>query len=215
MQVRSGLPLALGVVLSALYIALGVAAAMHYPHPFSPLHDWLSDLGNRRLNPHGALFYRIGSALGGITMIAFFASLAIWRSSKTVQSVALTAMQLLGALAGAAFIMTAIYPADLWSIHDAWSKVVFLSFSAALVVSLFAFPIRRQRHPALIAITAFCWLSVLADGVAETHWLEWTSVGGFLAYLIVFGLAMARTSKVPVHNERASRHRPSPGGVKS
>lgn len=41
--------------------------------------NWLSDLGDRSLNPDGAVFYRLGCAFAGVLMAALFLSLTPWR----------------------------------------------------------------------------------------------------------------------------------------
>lgn len=43
------------------YITCAILAFIHYPLPYSPWKNWLSDLGNKTLNPSGANFYNIRS----------------------------------------------------------------------------------------------------------------------------------------------------------
>jgi hypothetical membrane protein len=187
-RLRANPPLALGLSLAAVYLVLAGIAAMHYPHPYWPLREWLSDLGNRRVNPDGAVFYRIGSAAGGLGTIGFFAGLTVRHGAATTLKPALVTMQLLGALAGVAFIMTGVYPADMWPIHFAWSTVVFLSFGLSLIVSLFVFPNPRRSYRALTPLAIFCSLCVVAGEFVRISWLEWVTLGGFLAYVGVFGI---------------------------
>ena len=190
---RSSWPLAFAGALCVVYLGLAAIAYFHFPGPYNPIDNWLSDLGNRVLNPTGAIYYRAASIAGGVLMGAFFVSLGAWRSGKTVVQAALVAMQLLGMLAGAAFVMTGIYPDDLWRLHDSWAETLFGSFAMSLVVSLIAFPVRRRRYRALMPLAILCWCSVVAGSIYHHPILEWTSLATFLAYLAHFGIILAGT----------------------
>ena len=52
----------LGVILT-IYVTLAVTAALFYPNGFSPLTNTLSQLGNSKSNPTGAIFYNAGVLL--------------------------------------------------------------------------------------------------------------------------------------------------------
>jgi hypothetical membrane protein len=60
---------------ASLYIIFTLISAIYFPAAYSPLTNWLSDLGNPTQNPSGALYYNIGGALTSITLIAFFAAI--------------------------------------------------------------------------------------------------------------------------------------------
>ncbi len=52
------LPAYLGPLAAVVYLLFAVLAYSRYPANFSPQNNnWLSDLGNRNLNPQGADFY--------------------------------------------------------------------------------------------------------------------------------------------------------------
>ena len=46
-----------GIIIFCTFLALSVA---RYPGGFSPLDDWISDLGNTNLNPEGAGIFNTG-----------------------------------------------------------------------------------------------------------------------------------------------------------
>ncbi|HEY4914411.1 MAG TPA: hypothetical protein VIJ91_10910, partial [Candidatus Dormibacteraeota bacterium] len=70
---------AAGVV---VYVVFAVLAFSRYPADFSPMNNnWLSDLGNRNLNPRGADFYVWGCITAGVILGAFFLSLTPWRTT--------------------------------------------------------------------------------------------------------------------------------------
>jgi hypothetical membrane protein len=54
-----------------LYLALSAVSFSFYPSFFSPIGNWLSDLGNNLLNPEGAIFYRLAGILSGAVLLVF------------------------------------------------------------------------------------------------------------------------------------------------
>ncbi len=64
------------------YLAFTLLAFSRYPLPYSPLSNWLSDLGNANLNPSGALFYNIGIVASGGLVLLFFLGLSEWKMGK-------------------------------------------------------------------------------------------------------------------------------------
>ncbi len=51
---------------------------MNFPTSYSPMSNWLSDLGSYQLNPRGAIFYNVGIVVAGISMLPFFLGLSSW-----------------------------------------------------------------------------------------------------------------------------------------
>jgi len=49
-----------GILAVLCYLVFAILAFIRYPLPYSPIRNWLSDLGNVDLNPHGAIYYNIG-----------------------------------------------------------------------------------------------------------------------------------------------------------
>ena len=48
------------LVAVSLYILFTAISFFYYPTAYSPLTNWLSDLGNPLQNPSGAIYYKIG-----------------------------------------------------------------------------------------------------------------------------------------------------------
>ncbi len=61
------------------YLTFALLAFAQYPLPYSPMSNWLSDLGNAVLNPHGTLFYNIGIVATGVVLLLFFIGLSRWK----------------------------------------------------------------------------------------------------------------------------------------
>jgi hypothetical protein len=62
MRARYPLTTIFGLLSIGAYLSLTVVAFAYYPASFSPGANWLSDLGDRLLNPQGAAYYR-GAAI--------------------------------------------------------------------------------------------------------------------------------------------------------
>jgi hypothetical membrane protein len=179
---------------AGVYLLGAAVAYRSFPHEFSPWNNnWLSDLGNRVLNPAGAWAYRLGCFLAGGLMIALYVSLTAWhRTAPRRQKVLVAASQLLGGTAAIALVMTAAYPEDMFRPHQFWSQILFSAFAGLMFVSAFTF--RSPGQPkAPIILTAFVgYLAITASLLVPTaHWLEWAAVADVLIFTCLLG---ARTS---------------------
>ena len=67
------------------YLAFALLAFSRYPLPYSPMSNWLSDLGNANLNPSGAFFYNIGIVATGGVVLLFFLGLSEWKMEKNLR----------------------------------------------------------------------------------------------------------------------------------
>jgi hypothetical protein len=190
----------LGPVATVVYIAFGALAWLAYPTSFGPTNNnWLSDLGNRNLNPNGADFYVWGCVLLGILSLCFFGGLSVWRrTGSRVQAFLLFFVQLTGALGAISIIMSAVYTEDQFAAHQFWSRLINACFAVALFVSPFAFRRRSERLWPLIAVSVLGYTSIVVRLVfADAHWLEWPSVGFLLIYVwVVASMSNARGPRV-------------------
>jgi len=114
---------ALILIISWIYILISITL---FPGAFSPLNNYVSDLGNYSLNPVGAIIYNIGTIISGCLMVIYFYYLYIFYPEKKRDKNLLTLTRILGFLSGFAIIMVAIYSEDYWMEHVFWSAVVFL-----------------------------------------------------------------------------------------
>src|SRR6266446_76372 len=83
MKRHLSLSFATGLFAIVCYLAFALLAFAHSPLPSSPLNNWLSDLGNPKLNPSGALFYNIGIVATASVLPLFFLGLSAgrWRTT--------------------------------------------------------------------------------------------------------------------------------------
>ena len=88
-----------GILAVLCYLAFAVLAFTQYPMPYSPLRNWLSDLGNVNLNPRGATLYNIGIIAAGLLLLLFFLGLSKWRiQNNQMQTIMLRLTQAFGVL---------------------------------------------------------------------------------------------------------------------
>lgn len=188
----------LAYVAAGCFVSLAVVAGVLDPNPVSPwANSWVSDLGNRRLNPDGAVFYRAGCCLGGALLLAMCAGLRVWRARcPGVRLRLVTYGQLLGTLISVALVMTAVFPEDDGTLHLWWAVVLFLATAALLSISVFVVGRdggSRTRLWAtvgvgLTAITSFLCFS-------REHWIEWVVVADQLLFLALLGSRTAALSR--------------------
>ena len=149
-----------GVVAIVSYVPFLIAARLSYPTPFSPFTNWLSDLGNPKVNPSGAPFYNAGAVVVAVILIFFFLGLYRWQATATARKwrILLRVAQGAGILASAALIMTSIFTiGEVPLTHWFWATICFFSIG---VFQLFS-AISLVKHPSVIKpIAGFGFASV-------------------------------------------------------
>jgi len=203
MKLRFPINLFSAIFCSAVYVAFATLAYSQYPLSFSPVHNWLSDLGNRVDNPQGANIYNIGIILTAIFLAIWFtAGLNQWRlEHHTAQRILLTISQVGGILAAISLIMSALYPINLMQIHSFWSKMHFMMFGIG-----FGFSVAALRYHPLIPKadlylgTSAALLPTFMLIYGNAYWMEWVAVGTFIIYILSIGkasLALTNQLKPP------------------
>src|SRR5574339_399625 len=174
------------------YIVFAILAYVQYPVSFSPIHNWLSDLGNTINNPQGAIFYNVGVVTSALFLAIWFtAGLSQWKlQHKTTHQRLLLISQIAGILAAIAMIMSAIYPINGFQIHAFWSKIHFMMFGMG-----FGFSVAALRyHPLLPKVNLYVGataavLPTLMLIFGNSYWLEWAAVGCMIVYMLLIGKA--------------------------
>jgi hypothetical protein len=201
---RKNQPVALlaGVAAVAIYLIFTAIALSNYPEAYSPLTNWLSDLGNPIANPSGAVFYNLGCILTSVILFAFFISANVWNIGDKKIRIFLTIAQIAGILSSIALIITALFPlGPHTAIHSLSGKIhiifigFFLTFSATVLL----------KHNASIKWFAyFGFLSAAVNFVYgaflnSVFFAEWLAIGMF----IIYTLMIAFNSRL-LSNEKAS-----------
>jgi len=177
------------------YVTFTTLAIVHYPLPFSPLNNWLSDLGNVAASPTGAPFYNAGIIASGILLLIFFLAISEWKLAQNkIQKIMVGLTQGFGAAGAAAMIMSAIYPINIPDPHSFWSAALDIGIGTG-----FAFSVAALRyHPTVprwsLALGVLTALTDIAFAVFSNKLfiLEWITISLFLVYVIVLGVISKR-----------------------
>jgi hypothetical membrane protein len=183
-----------GIVVVVAYCVFTFTSWALYPTSYSPVTNWLSDLGNSTYNPTGAILYNVGCVLTGIALFPFFFGLNKWYTDETWRKIMLVVTQVIGALAAFSLIMVGVFSEDLLAQHHFWSAAFFFLNLLVLVllgVSLFT-------HPSYIKPIAFYGFIVAAINLVfilaySTPIFEWFTVFTALGYVALLVYNMFRT----------------------
>jgi hypothetical protein len=185
-----GLPVASisGIAAVAVYLIFTSISFLKYPSSYSPLTNWLSDLGNPLANPSGAVFYRLGCTLAGAALVVFYVKLNMWNTRVRRTRALLATAQCAGVFSAVSLIVTAVFPLGTsTAIHSVWSMMLYISLGFFLTFSATALmknPTFRKGFGYYAFATAgvnFAFGAILH----EVFWAEWISVGMFMAYVLM------------------------------
>lgn len=177
------------------YLTLSLLAFVRYPLHYSPLRNWLSDLGDRNVSPSGAFFYNAGIVLTGLCLVLFYLGLSAWKlEGNRPQQVMLLVAQCCGIVGVAAMIMSAMYSIDQPAAHSAWSEVQRIATGTAFAFSVAALRYCPNCPRWLLGLGV---VTVLVNLVVSVFFntsqiLEWPVIGLFLSYVLLLGIVTRR-----------------------
>jgi hypothetical protein len=182
----------LSVVIS--YLVFAVLSLLSFPTSYSPVSNWLSDLGNSQLNPGGAIFYNTGIVLAGISLLIFFLGLSEWTmAGNKKQNIMLFLTRIFGILGSLSMVLSAIFPINLEGIHSFWSTSLYI-----LIGTSFGFSVAALRY----YVRYPRWMLILGIVVAleDMFWgmvmniyiMEFITVILFLLYTLLLGIVTKR-----------------------
>jgi hypothetical membrane protein len=191
-----------GYLVVVCYLTFTVLAYTHYRMAYSPVTNWLSDLGNLILNPHGFYFYNIGIIATALLLALFFIGLSIWKlNNSRIQNIMLLLMQGFGLLGSLSMIMSAIFPINVFDMHSFWSKSLYIMLGTAFVFSVAAFRYHRKVPIWLLILgLSIAFIVILTSVFPTLYLLEWITVLLFLGYvgLISFFSMRMNADETPV-----------------
>jgi len=177
-----------GVVVIILYCMFTFISWALYPTPYSPVDNWLSDLGNSTYNPSGAILYNVGCILTGIALFPFFGGLYKWYTDERGRKVMLMTTQAIGLFAAFSLIMIGVYSEDYGELHSLWSSVFFMLNLLVLIligISLFTHPsyIKPIAYYGFI-VAAINLLFVLVYRIPLFEWFTVFTALGYVGLLV-------------------------------
>ena len=188
-------PCKMGFLLVLTYTFATIISYLLFPAPFSPVTNWLSDLGNYGWNPIGAFFYNIGCIVTGAFLFSFFIGLRAWYLEAKWTTRLMKLSQIIGFASAVALILIGIFSEDFGFQHQLWSAVYFLLnffliFMGSIVV--FVYDNGKYRKYSIFGFIVVGINLTLILGVyfflSHLHIFEWITVFSSLAFvaLIVF-----------------------------
>jgi hypothetical membrane protein len=176
------------------YLAFAVLAFIQYPMPYSPLSNWLSDLGNVNLNPQGATLYNIGIIMTALLLLVFFLGLSKWRiRNNRVEVAMLRLTQAFGVLGSISMVMSAVYPMDFLEAHSFWSAMLYIMLATAFVFLVATLRYHRQVPRWLLILgLSTALIVILTSFMTSVDVLEWITVFLFLLNINLVGVETKR-----------------------
>ena len=141
----------LGITFIIITNTLILIAYLLFPGNFSIFKYTASTLGNRYLNPDGAIFFNLNNILGGIIFILFSLSLYQWYKKDLEHKNYLISSIIIGCFLGFSEIMVGIYSQEYRPYHLIWASILFCS-SAFFLIVLGLFLIKDSNSKKLIGI---------------------------------------------------------------
>jgi hypothetical membrane protein len=171
------------VFVIVFYCAFTITSIALFPSAFSPIVNYLSDLGNSTFNPKGAWFYNAGCILTGLALFPFYAGFYKWYTRERRRKSLMVLTQVVGFLSAFSLIMIGVFSEDSMAQHLFWSELFFVFNLLVLILA----NISLMTHPKFIRPIGYYGLAValvnlLFVVLTSTPLLEWFTVFTALAY---------------------------------
>ncbi len=189
------------LLLILCYLSFSLLAFWHFPRIYSPLTNWLSDLGSPKLNPQGAIFYNVGIVTTGLLLLPFFLGLSNWRMDDSrIQSAMLVLTCVPGLLGGLAMIMSAVFPINHIEQHRFWSISLYILLGTAFIFSVAALRYHQRFPRWALGFGIVTGLVDIFSGIfQDVYLLEWITVALFLGYILIVGINTRAVQHKGVH----------------
>lgn len=165
------------------YCTFTFASIALFPSAFSPIVNYLSDLGNSSFSPKGAWFYDAGCILTGFALFPFYAGFYKWYTRERWRKFLMVVTQVVGFLSALALIMIGVFSEDSIVQHLFWSELFFVFNLIVLILA----NICLMTRPKFIRPIGYYGLAVAVVNLlfvvlTTTPLLEWFTVFTALAY---------------------------------
>ncbi|MHA1377383.1 MAG: DUF998 domain-containing protein [Candidatus Helarchaeota archaeon] len=191
-----------GLLVIIFYCTFTFISIAMYPVRYSPLSNWLSDLGNMfynfidisylyfEYNPQGGIFYNLGCIFTGILLVPFFIGLYVLYDDEKVigmpRKIWAIIIQIIGLFSGFALVMIGVFSEDQMPAHSMWSRIFFIAIVAVLVLVSITF----YTYPGFFkALSYYGIILAIVDavfvflGLALVEWITVFSALGFVGLL--------------------------------
>jgi hypothetical membrane protein len=190
----SSLVVLIAIVFFCTSLALSIAA---FPPGFSPLENWMSDLGNPELNPSGSGYFNLACMITGLFLALFYLGLKTRDCADNSRAGLLTAARAFGVFSGIALAGVGFFPETFSPHHFIVSVLFFLSSTTAIFLATRAL----QGRPGFGRTAAGAGYLTLAAGLVFSAQMalfdsitivEWISVLSMLSWAALTGWDLSR-----------------------
>jgi len=179
-----------GCLVIGIYIAFtGVSIGM-FPEPFSPMFNWMSDLGNVMYNPGGAIFFNLGCVLTSVVLVVFFMGYSYWNLMSRNKNLLLVTCKAFGFFDAFTLAMLGIFNENMVAMHDLFSVMFFYGNMGFMIVTSITLLFHSRSlkgvslYGFLVAGVSMAFLVMpLAPRVIE--WVIVIASLGFVALMVV------------------------------
>lgn len=198
-----------GVLVTVIFYAFTLASIALYPVPFSPMDNWLSDLGNANLNPSGDIFFNAGCILTGLAMLVLMAGLGQWHVDGW-KRLTLMAGQACGVLSALALMSIGIFTEGT-PMHGTLAITFFALLFLFLVltnVSIFSRPqyIKWIGYYALLVVAIdLVFIYTFFAYAYNTIW-EWLAVFSALLWVAMLAFNMFKLDQQTSSPKKVQDH---------
>ena len=180
-----------GILVIIIFCFCTFTSFILFPPPFSPLDNWLSDLGNPSYNNIGAFFFNIGCILTGILLFPFSIGFFKWYRDDLWHKILMIITQIIGCTTGFALVMLGIYSEAFAELHVFWANTFFIFNLSFLIFA----SLSLLMHSDFIKLISLYGIVVVIVNLLflfffVTPILEWFTVFTALGYvgLIVYNM---------------------------
>jgi hypothetical membrane protein len=189
-----------GFLVIMIFLICTFTSSMLYSGSYSPLNNWLSDLGNSKYNPTGYIFFNIGCILSGLAMILAVLGFEKWKTNNHKQNKLILLSQFSGGVMAFALIMVGIFSEDYGIIHYIWAAVFFILLFIFLIIINLALKnhenyIKWIWYYSIISIMIdFIFMFTMIIGLHITI-LQWLAVFSGLIWIGLIGYNTLKLQK--------------------
>lgn len=171
-----------GIFVIVIFWTFVFISMVHYPTTYNPFNNWMSNLGNSKLNPDGAIFFNLGCIICGIAMFPFFIGLYEWYIGGKRNRNLTIGTQISGFYCAFAMIMLGVFPEDYLVIHIFWAISLFAtSFFTFVFPSIALYRYKFTRNVAIFGYSAAAVNFVLWIFIFPI--MEWVTIS--LSFLFI------------------------------
>ncbi len=189
-----------GLIIIVFFCSLLALSIINYPPGFSPIKNWMSDLGNPVLNPEGSSYFNVACVITGLLLVVFYLGISRWQGTGRQRTKTFTAARAIGIFSGFALAGVGVFNETFDPHHLVVSVLFFLSSTVAILLVTIA----MRGQPGFSRITAGAGYLTVAIGVVfavqkpmieSITVIEWISVFSMLLWAALFGIDAYRTAR--------------------